>query len=193
MSDQSSYGLSTIDVTMMMPRILEDLADGMLSDQEAGAVANWVLATADEDAPVWLVNRAVRIARQSVVAEAPRPAAWRRLVAVLVSDTRLQPRPMGARSAIVEQRRLLYRVDDREIDLEIGPSQITGRVRLLGQVAASATELAEAWVVAKGPAGRLESDVDAEGQFALDGLAHGVHHLEIGLDHEVIEIPSVPL
>jgi hypothetical protein len=176
-----------------MPRILADLADGLLSDAEATAVADWLLATTDEEAPIWLVNRAVRIGRQPVVQPAPRPSAWRRLVASLVCDTRLQPRPVGARAVGTEPRRLLYRVEETEIDLEIGPSQITGRLRMLGQVTAEATDLARAWVVSDGPSGRLEADVDAMGQFSLDGLAEGVHRLEIGLPTELIEIPAVPL
>ena len=92
-----------------------------------------------------------------------------------------------------EPRRLLYRVEGTEIDLEIGPSQITGRLRMLGQVTADETDLARAWVIGDGPSGRLEADVDSLGQFSLDGLAEGVHRLEIGLVHELIEIPSVPL
>lgn len=181
------------DFTLGMPRILEDLADGLLTDSDATAVADWLLATTDEAAPSWVVNRAVRIAGRPPVDEAPRPSIWRRLVAALVCDTRLQPRPVGARAVALEPRRLLYRADTTEIDLEIGPSQITGRLRMLGQVAANPTDLARAWVVAEGPAGRLETEVDALGQFALDGLAQGVHRLEVGLASGLIEIPAVSL
>ena len=81
-----------------MPRILADLADGTLSDDEANAVADWLMATAEEEPPGWVVNRAVRIAGQAVGKDAPRPSIWRRLVAALVYDNRLQPRLSGARS-----------------------------------------------------------------------------------------------
>src|SRR5918998_1768408 len=67
-----------------------------LGDADADAVADWLLVTADEAPPSWVVNRAVRIAGQARSQEVPRPAAWRRLVAALVHDTRPQPRPPGA-------------------------------------------------------------------------------------------------
>ncbi len=196
MDDQRVYGDSAAEVSdggLGMPRILADLADGKLSVSEAAAVADWLLVTTDEAAPVWLVNRAVRIAGRPLLQQAPRPSIWRRLVAALVCDTRLQPRPVGARAVAVEPRRLLYRVGSTEIDLEIGPSQITGRLRMLGQVTAGTTDLARAWVASDGPSGRLEADVDSLGQFLLDGLAQGVHRLEIGVADDLIEIPAVLL
>ena len=196
MDDQTLHGDSAAEgaeIGLGMPRILADLADGRLSDSEAAAVADWLLATTDEAAPIWLVNRAVRIAGRGQVREAPGPSVWRRVVAELVCDTRLQPRPVGARAVAVEPRRLLYRVEATEIDLEIGPSQITGRLRMLGQVTGDATDLDRAWVISDGPSGRLEAEVDSLGQFSLDGLAEGAHRLEIGLVHELIEIPAVLL
>src|ERR1044071_8603550 len=36
------------DLDLSMPRILADLADGALGDDEANAVADWLMATADE-------------------------------------------------------------------------------------------------------------------------------------------------
>jgi hypothetical protein len=185
--------LEITDATLGMPRILADLADGVLSDREATSVADWLLATADEDVPPWVVNRAVRIAGQALGREVPRPSVWRRLVAALVYDNRLQPRPAGARAVAIEQRRLMYQAGSTEIDLEVGQSQITGRLRMLGQVTAAAPDLARAWVITDGPSGRLETEVDALGQFSLDGLVSGVHRLEIGLAYELIEIPSVHL
>lgn len=181
------------DVAPGMPRILADLAGGRLGDSEAVVVADWLLATSNEEAPVWLVNRAVRIGRRTVSQRVSRTPVWRRLVAALVCDTRLQPRPIGSRAVAVEPRRLLYRVDSTEIDLEVGASQISGRLRMLGQVTPSTTTVTHAWVTADGPSGRLEADVDELGQFTLDGLAHGVHRLEIGLACELIEIPTVVL
>jgi len=196
MDDQTLHGHSAAEVSAVglgMPRILADLADGILGESETAAVADWLLATTDEAAPIWLVNRAVRIAGRGLVRQAPRPPVWRRLVAALVCDTRLRHRPVGARAVAVEPRRLLYRVEGTEIDLEIGPSRITGRLRMLGQITAEGTGLAGAWVSSDGPSGRLEADVDALGQFSLDGLAAGLHRLEIGLVHELIEIPAVSL
>jgi hypothetical protein len=176
-----------------MPRILADLASGALSDEDATAVANWLMLTVDEEPPSWVVNRAVRIAGQAVGKEAPRPSIWRRLVAALVYDNRLQPRMAGARGVASEHPRLMYQAGGVEIDLEVGHSTIAGRLRMLGQVTASEPDLTRAWVIAEGPSGRLETEVDDLGQFSLDGLVSGIHRMEIGLAYELIEIPSVSI
>jgi hypothetical protein len=174
-----------------MPRILADLADGARSDDEANAVTEWLLTTADEEPPPWVVNRAVRIAGQAVGKDAPQPSIWRRLVAALVYDNRLQSRVAGARALAIEHPRLMYQAGGVEIDLEVGHSTIAGRLRMLGQVTASEPDLTRAWVIAEGPSGRLETEVDDLGQFSLDGLVSGIHRMEIGLAYELIEIPSV--
>ena len=174
-----------------MPRILADLANGDLDEDEANAVADWLRATTDEEPPGWVVNRAVRIAGQAVGKDAPRPSIWRKLVAALVYDNRLQPRIAGARAIAIDHPRLMYQAGGVEIDLEVGHSTIAGRLRMLGQVTASEPDLTRAWVIAEGPSGRLETEVDDLGQFSLDGLVSGVHRMEIGLAYELIEIPSV--
>jgi hypothetical protein len=79
------------------------------------------------------------------------------------------------------------------IDLEVGESQLAGRLRMLGQVTAQGPDPARAWAIADGPSGRLEAEIDALGQFAFDGLVSGVHRLEIGLAYELIEIPAVSI
>ena len=174
-------------------RILEDLADGRLAEEEADAVVAWATAAGLEDVPPWVVNRAVRIARQASAQVAPRPALWRRLVAALVYDNRLQPRPAGARAVDLGPPRLQYEAGGVEIDLELGDSALTGRVHLLGQVAAGAADLTPATVAVDGPSGHREAPVDELGQFALDGLAHGPHRLEVRLVYELIEIPNLRL
>lgn len=174
-----------------MPRILADLADGELGDEEADAVADWLIATSEEEPPGWVVNRAVRIAGQAVGKDAPRPSIWRKLVAALVYDNRWQPRIAGARAIAIDNPRLMYQAGGVEIDLEVGHSTIAGRLRMLGQVTASEPDLTRAWVIAEGPSGRMEAEVDDLGQFSLDGLVSGVHRMEIGLAYELIEIPAV--
>ena len=185
--------LDTADAPLGMPRILVELADGRLGDADADAVADWLLATAHEEPPTWAINRAVRIAGQARAHEAPRLSAWRRVVAALVYDSGLHPRPAGARAVAVERRRLLYRAGGTEVDLEVGDSLLTGRLRILGQLTAGEASPARAWVLADGPSGRLEAAVDALGQFALAGLVAGVHRLEIGLADERIKIPAIRL
>jgi hypothetical protein len=185
MIDESGFALG-------MPRILADLADGKLSAAETDAVVDWLDASANDEPPHWLVNRAVRIAGQALGKDAPRPAIWRRLVAALIYDNRVQPRIAGARSVgTLENPRLMYQAGGVEIDLEVGDSTIAGRLRMLGQVTANEPDLTRAWVIAEGPSGRMESEVDDLGQFSLDGLVSGIHRMEIGLAYELIEIPQV--
>ena len=176
-----------------MPRILLDLADGRLDAVEAEAVVDWLQAVEETEPPPWVVNRAVRIARQAEAGRPARPAAWRRLVATLVYDNRLEPRRAGARAVALDRPRLLYQAGGIEIDLEVGDSSIAGRVRMIGQVTASEPDLAQAWVAAEGPAGRTQAEVDDVGQFVLDDLPNGHHRLEIGLTYELIEIPDLQL
>ena len=188
-------GGDELDDELGMPRALRDLAEGRLSDAEADTVVAWLAASGLEEAPPWVVNRAVRIAGQALGGDAPRPAMWRRLVAALVYDNRVQPRLARARDRSVglEHPRLMYEAGGIEIDLEVGDSSIAGRLRMLGQVTASEPDLARAWVVVDGPSGRLETEVDDLGQFAVNGLASGAHRMEIGLTYELIEIPEVRL
>jgi hypothetical protein len=174
-----------------IPRILADLADGRLGEADTEAVLTMLRADAVEPPP-WLVNRAVRIARPAE-REPGRPAEWRRLIASLVYDNRLQARLTGARAVGAEQPRLMYQAGGMEIDLELGESTIAGRLRMLGQVTADESDVTRAGVIADGPSGRFETEVDDLGQFVLDGLVGGHHRMEIGLTYELIEIPDVQL
>ena len=176
-----------------MPRILQDLADGRLNDGEVDAVVTWLQASEEPEPPAWVVNRAVRIGRQAEEGRQARTAMWRRLVAALVYDNRLQPRAAGARAVGLEQLRLMYQAGGIEIDLEVTDSSIAGRLRMLGQVTAEPPDLTQAWVAAEGPSGRVEAEIDELGQFVLDGLVAGRHRMEIGLTYELIEIPEVQI
>ena len=122
-----------------------------------------------------------------------RPTLWRRMAAALVFDSRLQVRPSGARAVGLDQLRLMYQAGAIEIDLEVTDGSTEGRRRMLGQITDGGTDLAGAWVVAEGPAGRTEADVDELGHFVLDGLVAGVHRMEIGLPGELIEIPELQI
>jgi hypothetical protein len=174
-----------------MPRILVDLADGRLDSASVDAVVEWLRSSDDTEPPARLLNRAVRIPHQAEADQGGRPAMWRRLVAALVYDTRLQPGLAGARAATVEEPRLMYQAGGIEIDLEIGQSSIAGRLRMLGQVTSGEPNASGAWVLAEGPSGSTETEVDHLGQFVLDGLLAGRHRMEIDLRHQVIEIPEV--
>ncbi len=176
-----------------VPRILDDLADGRLADDEVDAVVAWIGAEGLEDVPPWVLNRAVRIAGHAVATEPPRPTLWRRLVATLICDTRLQVRTAGARSVDLDRPRLLYAAGGVEVDLEVSDDTLAGRVRVLGQVVANPPDLAGARVAVDGPSGHREATVDDLGQFWLDGLAAGAHRMQVSLVYEMIEIPDLRL
>src|SRR5215216_1653561 len=61
-------------------------------------------------------------------------SARHRTIATLVADRERRPHARGARSLARWRRRLLYQAGTIEVDLEISPSKIAGRLRLLGQV-----------------------------------------------------------
>ena len=115
------------------------------------------------------------------------------VVAALVYDSQQQPTIAGARSVRTPKRRLLFEVDGVEIDLEVTRSTTAGRLRLLGQVTADDEHPDPAWVLIAGVSGCLETETDDLGQFALDGLMAGAHHIAVGLPHDVLEIPALQL
>jgi hypothetical protein len=118
---------------------------------------------------------------------------WRRLVATPVFDSRLTTRTAGVRSLGTGMPRLMYTADGYDIDLQVRPGSPTGRVRLLGQILNEDFEPASGRVKVEGAFGAVESDLDACGHFAVDGLTASGHHVEIVLADALIEIPTVYL
>lgn len=177
-----------------IPRVLADLADGRLDDADTEAVLAWLQTAGALKPPApWLVNRAVRIGRQPVGSRRGRPTLWRRVVATLLRDTRLEARATGARALGPQPTRLLYQAGRVEVDLEVTHSEHPGRRRIVGQVTADEVDLGRSWAVADGPGGRAEADLDALGQFMLDGLAAGSYSVEVGLVSALIDLGEVQL
>ena len=189
-SNDRADDVGAADMVAGMPRVVADLAEERLDGEETDAVVAWLRASGDQPPP-WVIDRAVRIGRPAREGRRARPTLWRRVAAALVFDSRVQALPAGARAVGIDQLRLLYQAGAIEIDLEVAASAAEGRLRMLGQVTADDADLAHAWAVAEGPAGRVEAEVDELGQFALDGLVAGRHRLEIGLTSTLVEIPEV--
>jgi len=114
-------------------------------------------------------------------------------VAALVHDSQRHHPIMGIRSIRTPKRRLLFEVDGISVDLEVNGSKTDGRLRLLGQIMAGEPHQDPAWVLIAGASGCLESETDDLGQFSLDGLLAGAHHIAVGLTHDVIDIPTLQL
>ncbi len=175
-----------------VPRMLEDLAEGRLSEAEAGTVVDWLTA-ARRGAPV---GREPRRANRPPVIGAPRAAPDPMAQARRGPGPRHSPAAMPDRGRV---RRPRARAPDvrgrwggdrprapRQRASRPGPPARAGRREHARPSAASG-------VGADGPLGRQEVAVDALGQFALDGLAHGPHRLEVRLVYELIEIPDLRL
>ena len=176
-----------------VPRILLDLAEGSLTPAEAETVVDWLTATGLETVPPWVVNRAVRIAGHAVAGAVPQRTPWRRLIATLLYDTRLQPGTAGVRSIDLDRRRVLYKVGGVEINLKLVESSLVDRIRVLGLVVTTTPNLARAWISLDGASGHLEAPVSELGLFSLDGLATGAHRMHLNLVDELIEIPELVL
>lgn len=132
---------------------------------------------------------------ETILVDQSRPhlARWRRRAAMLVYDSRQDPRTPGSRGVAIGDPRLMYQAGQVQVDLEVRPSAIPGRLRVLGQVTADTAELAHAWIIVEGASGRRECEIDALGQFLLDGLVPGPHRMEVGLAYELVEIPALLL
>src|SRR6266496_3418356 len=104
-----------------------------LDTSEEGAEGSHALPAPVEEAVTdWLVA-----ATQGAPALAPaRLATWRHVVAALVHDSQHHRQIAGARSVLMQQRRLLFEADGMGIDLEVDQSRIAGRLRMLGQIVA---------------------------------------------------------
>jgi hypothetical protein len=61
---------SMLDAVREMPRIIHDLADGDLNEEEAAAIATWLVAAGDAEPPAGVVDRAVSIAEPACQAKA---------------------------------------------------------------------------------------------------------------------------
>ena len=194
MRDDSPGKLTDPPAMIGMPAMLNKLADGRLDEagMETVLAALWAAGEADPP-PSWVVNRAVRIGRQSVEQTPTYPKLWRRVVATLVCDSRLQLRAAGVRGIGGEPTRVLYAADDVLVDLEVTEGQAPGGLRLLGQVTATPSDLLQAWIAAEGPLDRVEVTVDELGQFSLDGVVPGTYRLEVGLPAELIVIDDLPI
>ncbi len=61
---------SALDAVLGIPRIMHDLAEGDLSDEEAATVARWLVAARDEEPSTEVVKRAASIAELTLRAKA---------------------------------------------------------------------------------------------------------------------------
>jgi hypothetical protein len=177
------------------PRLLLDLADGVLADDEVDALVQIVKAASDaysQPVPAALVARAAGLARLPSRQERSHQSPvelLRRLVAELAFDTRLTPAYAGMRSEGPTSHRLLYSAEGYEIDLQILPGEET--VTLRGELSAPNGSLPSGQVRLVREQLEITATLDEHGQFALSDLDPGAYLLEIQLRDTRIELPNL--
>jgi hypothetical protein len=202
------------DHTLNFARLL-DWLEGRLSDQEAEQVAEQV-AQAGEQARAdldWL--RAFQQASAKTTLAAPPPetrdllrrrfaeyakakqptGVLRRLAAMLVFDSNLQPAAAGLRSAGTQasQRQLIYAAEIADIALNIQSRQYNQHFDLAGQI------LPKSALVPAGFSVELLRDAqpigtataDDLGEFAFEDLPPGMY--ELGLRNEQFDLIIAPI
>ncbi len=141
-----------------------------------------------QSAPEHVLRRAYNL----VTAAPSQPGVMRRIVAVLVRDTRLQPGLAGARASGAGGFHLEYATDERQVLLSIQPLsgcwQIGGEAVCAGNAVPSPRE-----VSLSGPGGELRVPVDGFGQFFIEGLPPGSYALTLASSACVTELPPFEL
>jgi hypothetical protein len=184
---------------------LVDLAENRLAADEAAAlrariavdpVAQAELRTITEligvmrnddsvDAPEYVINRALRLARRPADPQAP--ALLERLVAVLRNDSRRQA-AAGLRSQQAWPRALLFSAGEYELDLQIIAYGELWQLRgqLLGPEAA-------ATVLLQGENGSSSAELNDLGEFVLPPVTAGRYRLLLVQDAREIVVPNLEL
>jgi hypothetical protein len=145
------------------------------------------------DAPAALQRAAVGL--WSVAAPAPNPAAvlrsmLNRIVAVLAIDSWATPPPaLAMRSLRSPTRHLLFSAQGRDIDLRIAPAHEAFSVlgQILGPDESGSVEARQ-----QDQAALVQiTQLDAMGEFRLDGLAPGSYVLTFRVGVDEIVLPAV--
>ncbi len=174
-------------------RLLEAVAEGRADALELELFEQALRADGLEEPPIWVLQRAIRIARKvREFPQAAQPGLVRRVVAQLLYDSRLQPAPMGVRGAELAERRLLYQGEAVGVDIEIKQ-----HVALVGQILpeVDAEALAGAEVQLHQRDHRLIASTlaDADGQFSFEGVRPGAYDLTVRLAESQIEISGIEI
>jgi anti-sigma factor RsiW len=137
------------------------------------------------DAPDYVINRALRLARRP--AEPQAPALLERLVAMLRNDS-WQQAATGLRSQQAWPRALLFSAGDYELDLQIVAHGELWQLRgqLLGPEAVGT-------VLLQGDQGSNSAELNDLGEFVLPPLPSGRYRLLLVQDAREIVIPNLEL
>jgi hypothetical protein len=149
-----------------------------------GHLINVMRTDASEDAPVHVLNRAIRLFRTQRLESAPAPAR-RRVLAVLRLDSARQLFATGLRAVRPTARELLFDIDDdNELEVRIEPSN--GGWKVAGQVLGACSG---GQVVLEGAAGQASTELNALCEFSLPPQPGAIYKLILQFEDVEVEVP----
>ena len=160
-------------------------------EQQASALTHLIevmRADESEDAPVHVINRAVRAFRThrlATTAASPR----RHILAVLRLDSARQMFAPGLRAVGSGTREMLFDIhDDNELEVRIEPAE--GGWRVAGQVLGSCSG---GHVVVEGSAGQAATELNALCEFSLPPQPGAIYKLVLQFEDVEVEVPILEL
>jgi hypothetical protein len=159
--------------------------------QQAAAfdhVIDIMRADESQDAPVHVVNRAIRLLRTQRLQSAP-AMPRRHVLAVLRLDSARQLFSPGLRAVRPATRELLFDIhDDNELEVRIEPSN--GGWKVAGQVLGSCSG---GQVVLEGAAGKTSTELNALCEFSLPPQPGAIYKLVLQFGDVEVEVPILEL
>jgi hypothetical protein len=119
--------------------------------------------------------------------------APQRVPAVLVYDTAAQPLRPGVRAVTQRARRLLFMAEDTELMLQLAPTSIPTRLKLVGQVLDYGEPVMGAAIELRGPAGSIAQATDGDGHFCIDELPKGAYAIAVAARHQSLSVTDLAL
>ena len=159
--------------------------------QQANALRHLIgvmRADDSEDAPIHVVNRAVRLFRTERLATT-RVSPRQRVMAVLRLDSARQTFAPGLRAGRSGARQMLFDIhDDNELEVRIEPAE--GGWKIAGQVLGTCSG---GQVMVEGSAGQAATSLNALCEFSLPPQPGAIYKLVLQLEDVDVEVPILEL
>jgi anti-sigma factor RsiW len=172
-------------------QVAAHLATCARCSQQANALSHLIevmRADESEDAPVHVVNRAVRLFRTERLASAP-ASPRRRILAVLRLDSARQTFAPGLRAGRSGAREMLFDIhDDNELEVRIEPAE--GGWRIAGQVLGTCSG---GQVTVEGSAGHAATRLNELCEFSLPPQPGAIYKLVLQFEDVEVDVPILEL
>jgi hypothetical protein len=160
-------------------------------ERQASAVRHLIQvmhADTSEDAPVHVVNRAVRLYRtQRLATTAPRPR--RHILAILRLDSARQTFAPALRAGAAGTRELLFDIhDDNELEVRIEAAE--GGWRIAGQILGTCSG---GQVIVQGAAGEATTELNDLCEFSLPPRPGPIYKLVLQFEDVEVDVPILEL